>query len=335
MLIASKSAILCGKGLAEGLRWLATRAKHTAKARGFARTALGDFCGEREEPHRQAELEIFPTVCDSLGARARVSSVLPSEGTKDGLARRATRRDGLRCPGRHRCASRSPSVRRRVELFDDQSGLDARGAARDVVHAVGRGGRLRGTTLLDALSDWLSISSYCSVVHCATTIWHCAARRGTWEVVCTDWGDAFWRLYQVSVPRVVAGTYFEISVQSRGKEWTVQKKITQFEELHKELCELFTRELEGVAAFPQPGMFQSREVRDLRRTPSPRQLSSHEITSAVCSAGPGAARVAPTQCRRVPDHLCALRYGVRDRATAALPWDYGAHPGGGRRERAT
>ena len=71
------------------------------------------------------------------------------------------------------------------------------------------------------------------------------------------------------MPRVVAGTYFEISVQSRGKEWTVQKKITQFEELHKELLDLFTRELEGVAVFPQPGMFQSREVGVLLRLPSP------------------------------------------------------------------
>jgi hypothetical protein len=48
--------------------------------------------------------------------------------------------------------------------------------------------------------------------------------------------------YEVSVPRVVAGTYFEISVQSRGQEWTVQKKITQFEELHRELSEMFSRE---------------------------------------------------------------------------------------------
>ena len=65
--------------------------------------------------------------------------------------------------------------------------------------------------------------------------------------------------YEVSVPRVVAGTYFEISVQSRGQQWTVQKKITQFEELYKELCGLFSRELQGVAAFTAPGMFQSRE----------------------------------------------------------------------------
>ncbi len=136
------------------------------------------------------------------------------------------------------------------------------------------------------------------------------------------------------MPRVVAGTYFEISVQSRGKEWTVQKKITQFEELHKEFCELFTRELEGVAAFPQPGMFQSREVRVFLRLPSP-QPYLLVITLAACLAGPGAARVAPTQCRRVPDHLRALRYCVRNRAAAALPWDYGAYPGGGRRERAT
>ena len=65
--------------------------------------------------------------------------------------------------------------------------------------------------------------------------------------------------YEVSVPRVVAGTYFEISVQSRGQEWTVQKKITQFEELHRELSEMFSRELDGTTPFPQPGIFQSRE----------------------------------------------------------------------------
>ena len=65
--------------------------------------------------------------------------------------------------------------------------------------------------------------------------------------------------YEASVPRVVAGTYFEISVQSRGQEWTVQKKIVQFEELHKEIMEMFAREMEGVTPFPQPGMFTSRE----------------------------------------------------------------------------
>jgi hypothetical protein len=33
--------------------------------------------------------------------------------------------------------------------------------------------------------------------------------------------------YQVSIPQSVAGSYFDVSVSARGKEWSVQKKISQ------------------------------------------------------------------------------------------------------------
>ena len=39
--------------------------------------------------------------------------------------------------------------------------------------------------------------------------------------------------YEASVPRVVARTYFEISVSARSQSWTEQRKIAAFEELHK------------------------------------------------------------------------------------------------------
>ena len=65
--------------------------------------------------------------------------------------------------------------------------------------------------------------------------------------------------YKVSVPSTVAGTYLEVSVAARGQEWSLQKRMSQFEALRGEMIEAFAAELGAAAPFPQAGMFGSQE----------------------------------------------------------------------------